>query len=181
MSYFSSLSWIAVLTATPPRSPLDSAPADVEVAAPKARVIESETKDPKREELPSGDTRHTASLVFPDGRAAIVPDAAGDAYAKLPTSDDGRCAPVVCGRPFVDSGGNGLLASPFATDRCGGDSSWSGETASPAAAKNGTRQDALGEEWTKNALGEHASVASFAAFSIALMRYECLFSFSIKR
>jgi hypothetical protein len=34
---------------------------------------------------------------------------------------------------------------------------------------DGSNQHRLGEEWTRNALGEHASVASFAAFSIALM------------
>lgn len=30
-------------------------------------------------------------------------------------------------------------------------------------------EQSLGQEWTKSALGEHASIASFAAFSIALM------------
>merc|ERR1712127_1071498 len=34
---------------------------------------------------------------------------------------------------------------------------------------NATTQFLLGEDWTQRALGEHASVASFSAFSIALM------------
>ena len=38
-----------------------------------------------------------------------------------------------------------------------------------ASAVNETNQHGLREIWMRNALGEHASVASFTAFSIALM------------
>ena len=53
--------------------------------------------------------------------------------------------------------------------------SWSGEVTFDeeeiSSSDNVTLQNRflLGEEWTERSLGEHSSVASFAAFAIALM------------
>lgn len=71
----------------------------------------------------------------------------------------------------MDSNGNSLLASSSSVDECGGPLSWLGEasTAPASSIENITNLSDLGEKWTNSALGEHASVASFAAFSIALM------------
>jgi len=78
---------------------------------------------------------------------------------------------AVPGRPFVGSDGRSLLASRCSGEQCDGrDSSWSeGTTTVALSIRNTTSYNDLGGEWTRNALGEHASVASFAAFSIALM------------
>jgi len=172
--------------------------ARIEVSAPTARVINSETTNQSSETLSvneiekledgtvvyTQDTRHTATLVFPEEQSDSI-DVSGDGgdldrYVEVPPlADEGKCAVIVCGRPFVDSKGNSLLASPFSSGECGvgggiGVSSWLGEATlqAPVVAieSNSTsHQNELGEEWTRSALGEHASVASFAAFSIALM------------
>lgn len=56
-------------------------------------------------------------------------------------------------------------------DCASSDLSWTGEATVGVGAPttNTTTQFFLGEDWTHRALGEHASVASFSAFSIALM------------
>ena len=84
---------------------------------------------------------------------------------------------AVVGRPFVDATGGSLQATPWV--QAGGSESattaisWAGETAAEAAAptSNATAwaRTVLGEDWRRRALGEHASVASFSAFSISLM------------
>eukprot|EP00571_Detonula_confervacea_P017166 CAMPEP_0172309484 /NCGR_PEP_ID=MMETSP1058-20130122/9749_1 /TAXON_ID=83371 /ORGANISM="Detonula confervacea, Strain CCMP 353" /LENGTH=973 /DNA_ID=CAMNT_0013022113 /DNA_START=8 /DNA_END=2929 /DNA_ORIENTATION=- len=167
-------------------------PTEIEVAAPKARVINSVIENTKKEtfavhesfkdeagtQLYNKEFKNTATLTFPDNEAELI-TVLGDDYAAIPLLEQDKCWQVVCGRPFVDSDGHSLLASPFSTEECGGTSSWLGEvsldegeksmeTQASSPVKN-QNQLILGEEWTKSALGEHASVASFAAFSIALM------------
>mmetsp|Transcript_5306 Transcript_5306/g.11510 ORF Transcript_5306/g.11510 Transcript_5306/m.11510 type:complete len:716 (-) Transcript_5306:249-2396(-) len=109
-----------------------------------------------------------------------------------------KCYRPVPGRPFVDSSGRAsLLASPlnyisspssywqtinnekevFSGDgRPIPDSSCNSQfdpnnnnNTSNDGNNNTTSFTSLGQKWTQNALGEHASIASFAAFSIALM------------
>ena len=123
--------------------------------------------------------KHTATLTFPDDQEQLI-DGAGDAYASVPPLDEGTCIPVLVGRPFIDSDGHSLVASSISAHVCNETSSWLGDTSVLAregelmdthasSGVNVTNQHRLGEKWTRNALGEHASVASFAAFSIALM------------
>jgi hypothetical protein len=84
------------------------------------------------------------------------------------------------GRPFIDSSGEMLNAMPIfpyadEKDMDLASVSWSGEVAFDheeiCSSDNTTLQNRylLGEEWTERSLGEHSSVASFAAFAIALM------------
>mmetsp|Transcript_29640 Transcript_29640/g.62960 ORF Transcript_29640/g.62960 Transcript_29640/m.62960 type:complete len:867 (-) Transcript_29640:380-2980(-) len=158
--------------------------ADIEVKAPRARVIDSDMQNFKEEAFDITDYKYTGTLAFPADRAVVVDISDGERYASVRPSDEDRCYDVVCGRPFVDSTGNNLLASPFSSVHCGRVSSWSrggavalesadlttnAMTTQVPATNNTLGRIELGEEWTKSALGEHASVASFAAFSIALM------------
>jgi len=117
------------------------------------------------------DYKHTATLAFPEAGAITVPSSVGDGPAPVPSLGPMQCMLAMPGRPFVGSDGRGLLAPQCSGARCDGRaSSWSGGMAAQAPyAGNTTSDDDLGAEWTRNALGEHASVASFAAFSIALM------------
>ena len=179
---------------------MDNLSAPIEVSAPKARVIQSdtkivETKTHFAEEMEQDwdplnqyyyvEFNHTSQMSFPDDQAEMIKLADGDTFTKLPFLDDDVCWLIVCGRPFVDSSGKSLVASTSAANYCSrAPPSWLGETSllfesgrktksnqatSSSHINNATKQNNLGNEWTKNALGEHASVASFAAFSIALM------------
>lgn len=120
--------------------------------------------------------KHTATLTFPDDQEQLI-DVASDTYASVPALEpEGTCTVIMVGRPFVDSSGHSLVASSISANVCSDTSSWLGETLTLAhegeliaSVVNTTNQNSLGEKWTRNALGEHASVASFAAFSIALM------------
>jgi len=123
--------------------------------------------------------KYTATFTFPDDEATVIKISANNNnFTSVPSASDEQCLRIVCGRPFVDFSGNSLLAASISSDVCYGTSSWLGDTSflpdgdQSMAKQNspgGSNQHRLGEEWTRNALGEHASVASFAAFSIALM------------
>lgn len=83
---------------------------------------------------------------------------------------------AVMGRPFVDATGGSLQALPFIPELEAASSSsapsWKGDSSAEtqtSTAGNATTDRGLGEEWTRRALAEHASVASFSAFSVALM------------
>jgi len=165
--------------------------ADVEVAAPKARAINSEIENKEQEtysvdetQLPGGtqiskDYKNTATLTFPDGKALTIDfsDVSSLDFAALPSFDEDKCWDIVCGRPFVDYNGKSMLASSFSAGECVSASSWLHNVTQATAIDSMTSQNMLEKEWTRSALGEHASVASFAAFSIALMR--CVFYFII--
>ncbi len=86
---------------------------------------------------------------------------------------DFRCVRAIDGRPFVDSSGGRLLAKPCANSggQYSGAStlSWRGKASADMQNVTNNGHNLLAEYWTQCALGEHASVASFSAFSIALM------------
>ena len=109
-------------------------------------------------------TNYTATLEFPltDSNTELQPN------STVPSIE---CLILAEGRPFIDTTGKSLQASPALKDA---DLSWSGyleEKGTEESLKNGTENAplSLGEDWTRRALAEHASVASFSAFSIALM------------
>ena len=76
---------------------------------------------------------------------------------------------MVCGRLFVDSSGNSLLASSISANECGAISStWLGresaiETQTSSATNNTNKMLALGQKWTRSALEEHASIGELCA------------------
>jgi hypothetical protein len=89
-------------------------------------------------------------------------------------SYDGRCEYFVNGRPFRDVNGYPVVADTHVDD----EPVWSAmspqlqEVVSRWSRDSGVaihRKESLGSEWTRRAVGEHASIASFAAFTIALM------------
>jgi len=84
----------------------------------------------------------------------------------------GCCACAMPGRPYVDTSGETLVASIATVVNVGGEVNMHEEDASQSTADNNNCTSTayhLGQQWASNALGEHASVASFSAFSIALM------------
>lgn len=170
----------------------DAPYAQIEVVAPKARVIESIMEPEAKETTGFSDVstiggrpfiekkiKNTVLLIFPDDQAQTIDGVGNEIYASAPDPvlEEGTCAPIAIGRPFIDSGGRNLVASFVSANECGEPSSWLGEASklfneSESMASTTimpTNQFKLGDTWTKSALGEHASVASFAAFSIALM------------
>ena len=72
-----------------------------------------------------------------------------------------QCARPVEGRPYVDDYGSPLHAQ-IETHQA----AWSAEK---PHIHDITNDSILGQEWAERALGEHASVPAFAAFTIALM------------
>jgi hypothetical protein len=90
-------------------------------------------------------------------------------YDYLDDMDD-MCYRAIEGRPFVDMSGKHIQASA----KIGGDEEvcWSASASSEikqAITEVYSASQELGSEWTTRALGEHASISSFAAFTIALM------------
>jgi hypothetical protein len=79
--------------------------------------------------------------------------------------DQDQCFRAVEGRPFFDQSGQSIQAHASNTA-----SGWCRAAATtPPTTTTSSARSALGQEWTRRALGEHASVSSFAAFTIALM------------
>ena len=83
---------------------------------------------------------------------------------------------IAIGRPFVDSSGSSLVATPYVHENMGSESSfavsWMGDVSTFPT--NSTPPSVKGDyflvhEWTRRGLAEHASVASFAAFNVALL------------
>lgn len=73
-----------------------------------------------------------------------------------------HCFEESYGRPFIDGHGNSVMAQALETgDRL---PLWS-----DFKDKSGDADEAQGNEWVDRAIGEHASIASFASFAIELM------------
>jgi hypothetical protein len=87
-----------------------------------------------------------------------------------PVMQDGQCCYVVtedfvgcAGRPFVVRGAARTASSLEGSD-------WSGALAPPAlSALSGSERGALAKAWTREALAEHASIASFSRFALELL------------
>jgi hypothetical protein len=69
----------------------------------------------------------------------------------------------------VDARGTSLSARPLVGEFCANGASLKDIQEQSNNNTSFEAQISLGEEWTQRALGEHASIASFSAFSIALM------------
>ncbi|EJK48083.1 hypothetical protein THAOC_33149 [Thalassiosira oceanica] len=112
--------------------------------------------------------RTSADLVFPSDRATTL----NGIIASIETTQIGQqCNPIACGRPFVDSSGNGLTASLLPSCSVKSHDAWSElkPVTSDGRPKATSASPAIKQEWVVNALGEHSSIASFAAFAIELM------------
>jgi len=139
--------------------------------APAARAIDVVVENNTQEILENNVVNYEAILTFPATEATVVLNLEENNTVNAFDEWEGSCLKAVIGRPYVDSTGATLHAMPL----IGGNEvklSWSSEAlVSTAPQNNGTSHGRflLGEEWTNRALGEHSSVASFSAFSIALM------------
>jgi hypothetical protein len=139
------------------------------INAPAARIIETEMVNftSTANVNDTSTTDYSAVLQFPisANNTELQPNT---------TVPNLECFIIAEGRPFIDSTGKNLQASSIVE---GIYSSWLGylteeETKVNTNFGNETESiemQILGEEWTRRALAEHASVASFSAFSIALM------------
>ena len=161
---------------------LDGCSHPLEIVAPSGRVVDVAFEDftSKENDEDNCIMDYSANLKFPVRNESVYLDLPSN--GTVDTLEFQYCLRAIEGRPFVDVSGNSLMASPFvATDDLVssfslGAVSWSGEVAisediTSFTNKNVTVQSQflLGQEWTKRALGEHASIASFSAFAIALM------------
>ena len=155
---------------------IDGCTHPVVVKSPAGRVIESSLGAIERQQNASDEcaTDIETEILFPLENSKVMDLAVNNS---VPTYDPWglECARAVAGRPFIDNSGGSLQAIPYfhgGQDDCAAsDLSWTGEAnvGVGASSTNTTTQFFLGEDWTHRALGEHASVASFSAFSIALM------------
>ncbi|KAL7438243.1 hypothetical protein ACHAXM_006107 [Skeletonema potamos] len=157
----------------------DGCKQSISVDAPSARVVDVNLEN--FTSTPAGDCviDYDVTLAFPVTDTTKELDLpANNTVDTLPEFSE-QCAIIVMGRPYIDSSGEMLSAVPVFPDLTKMNSlasvSWTGEVvvddeAIPSS-NNVTLQHRflLGAEWTERGLGEHASVASFSAFSIALM------------
>jgi len=146
---------------------LDGCKYDLNVTAPSARAINSTMVNYTKEESELCTTNYEVDLTF---KNTVLK---GNSTLYVPKMTGNVCARPIEGRPFVDSLGNTLFATPLIATTS---ASWSASKqggamkALPAQSDSSIiNEQSLGHEWTRSALGEHASIASFAAFSIALM------------
>jgi hypothetical protein len=140
------------------------------INAPAARIIEAEMVNFTSTENvnDTATTDYSAVLQFPisENNTELNP-----VNVSVPNRE---CLIIAEGRPFIDSTGKSLQASSVVEVTA---SSWlvyltEEETKVNTNFGNETEYIenlVLGEEWTRRALAEHASIASFSAFSIALM------------
>ncbi|KAL7541858.1 hypothetical protein ACHAXR_011295 [Thalassiosira sp. AJA248-18] len=158
---------------------LDGCNHPLQVVAPSGRIVGAAIENVSQQQSPDDDcvTDYEADITFP---VTDTPVLGLPADGTVPTleqwgGDWSDCARAVIGRPFVDATGGSLQAMPWIPgdkDESAAALSWTGEALMEVQASfigNATTQFLLGEDWTQRALGEHASVASFSAFSIALM------------
>lgn len=139
---------------------LDGCKFDLNVTAPRVRVINSTMENYTQEKGGLCTTNYETDLTFNSS-----PVFETNMTLNVFKMTDDRCARPIEGRPFVDYFGNKLFALISTTS-----TSWSAREALSSQNDSSTVNElSLGQEWTKSALGEHASIASFAAFSIALM------------
>jgi hypothetical protein len=154
---------------------VDGCTKSVEIDAPSGRVVDAvitnQTSTLTSDDACSSTTELSANIEFPVTNSTQVLDSAENNTVEAFPEFDYLCMRAVIGRPFVDATGGSLQAMPYVED---GEQSLTGESLGKIySSRRGTVTSygryLLVEDWTQRALGEHASVASFSAFSIALM------------
>ena len=161
---------------------LDACTHPLSITAPAARTISAQLTNTDSQQGSDDPClyEYTAVITFPTSGATELDVSGGS--VEVDALSYSECIRPTDGRPFV-SDGESLIARPLVGASCDGGlssvSDWAGVgtdrqcNVESVLDKNTTIQHelrhSLGEEWTKRALGEHASIASFSAFSIALM------------
>eukprot|EP00566_Odontella_aurita_P008173 CAMPEP_0113595856 /NCGR_PEP_ID=MMETSP0015_2-20120614/39992_1 /TAXON_ID=2838 /ORGANISM="Odontella" /LENGTH=665 /DNA_ID=CAMNT_0000503265 /DNA_START=417 /DNA_END=2414 /DNA_ORIENTATION=- /assembly_acc=CAM_ASM_000160 len=143
--------------------------ADLGVEAPNVRVLDVSIKDEtsSRDAKDKCVNRYEAILMFPETPVTFQ-NQSGDSFPvpKLPLD---KCGRPVEGRPFVDSSGKQLQASATVSETPQWSASAGIQIEYDSGVQSSSAYENLGKEWSKRALGEHASVPAFSAFVIALM------------
>ena len=154
---------------------LDGCTHPLYIDAPMVRVVDALVVNSNSQEGTEQPCYHeyTADITFPTNTVTTFE---GEGVVEIDALSYSQCVRATDGRPFIDSKGGSLLARPLVGQICeSGGSCWTNteECIQPKDfANNNTvhkAQLALGEKWTQRALGEYSSIASFSAFSIALM------------
>lgn len=150
----------------------DGCTKNVKIDAPSARVIDVALKNFTAETNPDDQcqTDYYGVLTFDASNSTEVDLQINDTVSAYSYSD-WQCLRAIEGRPFLDATGKSIQALPMVAEVCLDEFKVAGDVSvcSSKSVSNSTNQIMLGNEWTQRALGEHASVASFSAFSIALM------------
>jgi len=154
---------------------IDGCTKSVEIDAPAGRVVDAvitnQTSTLTFDDGCRSISDLSANIAFPVTSATQVLDLAVNNTVEAFPEFDYLCMRMVIGRPFVDATGGSHQAMPYVV---GGelsltDDSWGKIHTSQRSNVTSHGRYLLVEDWTQRALGEHASVASFSAFSIALM------------
>ena len=154
---------------------VDGCTKSVEIDAPSGRavdaVITNQISTLTSDDACSSTTDLSANIEFPVTNSTQVLDSAENNTVEAFPEFDYLCMRAVIGRPFVDATGGSLQAMPYVE---AGEQSLTGESLGKIYSSRRGNVTSHGryllvEDWTQRALGEHASVASFSAFSIALM------------
>jgi len=159
---------------------IDGCAHPLEISAPSGRVVDVVIEDLESEQRPDDScvTDYQATLNFTVTDEKDVLDLKANGTVDTLPQWGFQCLQAVAGRPFVDATGGSLQAIPWVPDDEAESMisalSWTGEAlmethASSISNATSRGRFLLGEDWIQRALGEHASVASFSAFSIALM------------
>ena len=161
----------------------------LQITAPTVRNIDVLLQDQERDNE-NCTTTYYANLTFPESSEEIFSDQTTAVSRTVRTTTVPQleywqyCNRPVEGRPFIDLNGSPLQAS--STRSTAQKNGWSTPSSSFSTNASDTNseprtlytedkagsiqfRDALATEWTRRALAEHASISSFAAFTIALM------------
>lgn len=157
----------------------DSCRHSLSVTAPMLKVYD-DVKTVKVDSVPFGDsctekctTTETLKMSFPAEAAATINMKVEDMF--IQELDESMCYTAMEGRPFTNSEGKPISSIAVISDTSEWGLSSHGEPtllSSDAKYQNSDNiidYKTLGDDWTDRALGEHASIASFAAFTIDLM------------
>ncbi|CAB9527577.1 expressed unknown protein [Seminavis robusta] len=112
-------------------------------------------------------THYKAALTFP-----VTTEIDAENSTSLPQLAYSDCYRAVEGRPFLDKNGKQIQAATNHDEVANGWSSCEVQDKNQNENENNNnnkQREALGQKWAQRALGEHASISSFAAFTMALM------------
>jgi hypothetical protein len=176
VSRFSSKYFTSKQTAVNPRSLqtctyqaeilLDGCTHPLSISAPAVQVVDALVMNSNSQKGADEPClyEYTADITFPTSSVTTY-----DGVVEIDALSYSECIRATDGRPFVDSKGGSLIAKPLLGGVCEDCESCTEQSTNSSSSSLDEARVALGEEWTQRALGEHASIASFSAFSIALM------------
>jgi len=169
---------------------------ELHVTAPAVRVLDVVLRNQQQDSSDECTTQYQANITFPEDREVLIPQLSTTSVNRIGENETlvtGEattaftgflpqleywmfCNRAVEGRPFIDMTGKPLEATVRTSEIS--EKQWSMEgnsrikpvaQASSRMHKNHEARISLGKDWIRRGLAEHASISSFAAFTIALM------------